>query len=53
MYCYTFVDQEDVDEFIEEHLVKGNKIERLLIDSDSERWKKKLSHHEELINRSI
>jgi len=50
---YTFIDEEDIDEIIEEHLVKGNKIERLLIDSDSERWKKKLSHHEELINRSI
>ncbi len=30
---YTFVDQADIDEIIEEHLVKGNKVERLLIDS--------------------
>jgi (2Fe-2S) ferredoxin len=30
---YTFVDQTDIDEIIEEHLVKGNKVERLLIDS--------------------
>lgn len=30
---YTFVDQDDIDEIIEEHLIKGNKVERLLIDS--------------------
>jgi len=29
---YTFVDQEDIDEIIEEHLLKGNIVERLLID---------------------
>ena len=30
---YTFVDKEDIDEIIDEHLVKGNKVERLLINS--------------------
>lgn len=30
---YTFVDKEDIDEIIEEHLVKGNKVERLMIDN--------------------
>ena len=29
---YTFVDKDDIDEIIKEHLVKGNKIERLMID---------------------
>ena len=29
---YTFVDKDDIDEIIEEHLVKGNKVERLMID---------------------
>lgn len=53
MYYYTFVDQEDIDEIIEEHLVKGNKVERLLIDSDEDKWKRKTAHHEELINQSI
>ena len=32
---YTFVDKDDVDEIIEEHLVKGNIVERLLVDSQS------------------
>ncbi len=30
---YTYVDKEDIDEIIEEHLIKGNKVERLLIDA--------------------
>lgn len=30
---YTFVDKDDIDEIIDEHLVKGNIVERLLIDS--------------------
>jgi len=30
---YTFVDKDDIDEIIEEHLVKGNKVERLLVES--------------------
>jgi len=29
---YTFVDKDDIDEIIEEHLVKGNKVEHLMID---------------------
>ncbi len=29
---YTFIDKDDIDEIIEEHLVKGNKVERLMID---------------------
>lgn len=28
---YTYVDKEDLDEIIEEHLVKGKRVERLLI----------------------
>ena len=28
---YTYVDKEDLDEIIEEHLVNGRKVERLLI----------------------
>lgn len=28
---YTYVDQEDIDEIIESHIKKGNKVERLLI----------------------
>lgn len=32
---YTFVDKDDIDEIIDEHLVKGNTVERLLIDSQS------------------
>ena len=31
---YTFVDQEDIDEIIDEHLVKGNVVERLKLDND-------------------
>lgn len=31
---YTYVDQEDIDEIIDEHLVKGNIVERLKIDKD-------------------
>ena len=30
---YTFVNKDDIDEIIEEHLVKGNKVERLLLES--------------------
>ena len=30
---YTYVDEADIDEIIEEHLIKGNKVERLLIDN--------------------
>lgn len=29
---YNFVDQEDIDEIIDEHLVKGNIVERLKLD---------------------
>lgn len=29
---YTFVDQDDIDEIIEEHLIKGNIVKRLLTD---------------------
>lgn len=32
---YTFVDKEDIDEIIDEHLVKGKVVERLLVDSQS------------------
>ncbi len=32
---YTFVDKDDIDEIINEHLVKGNIVERLLVDSQS------------------
>ena len=32
---YTFVDEEDIDEILEEHLVKGKVVERLNVDSDS------------------
>jgi (2Fe-2S) ferredoxin len=32
---YNFVDEEDIDEILEEHLLKGNIVERLNIDSDS------------------
>ena len=32
---YTFVDKDDIDEIIEEHLLKGNKVERLLLDNES------------------
>ena len=28
---YTFVDEQDIDEIIEEHLVNGRKVERLLV----------------------
>ena len=28
---YTYVDQQDIDEIIDEHLVNGRKVERLLI----------------------
>jgi (2Fe-2S) ferredoxin len=28
---YTYVDQEDIDEIIDEHLVQGRKVERLLV----------------------
>ena len=29
---YTYVDEEDIDEIIEQHLVEGRVVERLLID---------------------
>ncbi len=29
---YTYVDQEDIDEIIDQHLVKGRVVKRLLID---------------------
>jgi (2Fe-2S) ferredoxin len=29
---YTFIDEEDIDEIIEQHLVEGRVVERLLID---------------------
>ena len=29
---YNYVDQEDIDEIVSEHLLKGNVVERLLID---------------------
>lgn len=32
---YTFVDKDDIDEIIEEHLLKGNKVKRLMLDNDS------------------
>ena len=32
---YTFVDKDDIDEIIDEHLTKGNVVERLLVDSNS------------------
>lgn len=32
---YTFVDKDDIDEIIEEHLLKGKKVERLLVDKKS------------------
>ena len=32
---YTFFDKDDIDEIIDEHLVNGNIVERLLIDSES------------------
>lgn len=32
---YTFVDKADIDEIIEEHLVNGNIVERLLADKQS------------------
>jgi (2Fe-2S) ferredoxin len=30
---YTYVDQEDIDEIVESHLVQGKIVERLLIDN--------------------
>ncbi len=30
---YTYVDQEDIEEIVQEHLVKGRIVERLLLDS--------------------
>jgi len=32
---YTFVDKEDVEDIVEQHLVKGEVVKRLLIDKDS------------------
>jgi (2Fe-2S) ferredoxin len=32
---YSFVDEDDIDEILEEHLLKGNIVERLNIDSES------------------
>lgn len=31
---YTYVDQEDIDEIIEEHLVNGRPVKRLMLDPD-------------------
>jgi (2Fe-2S) ferredoxin len=28
---YTYVDEQDIDEIIEEHLLNGRKVERLLV----------------------
>ena len=33
---YSFIDKEDIDEILEEHLVKGKIVDRLNIDSDSQ-----------------
>ncbi len=30
---YTFCDKDDIDEIIDEHLIKGNKVKRLLVDA--------------------
>ncbi len=32
---YTYVDQEDIDEIVERHLINGQVVERLLIDRNS------------------
>ncbi len=32
---YSFIDEEDIDEILKEHLVKGNIVDRLNVDSDS------------------
>jgi len=29
---YTFVDQEDIDEIIQSHLIEGKPVERLMVD---------------------
>ncbi|MCC5856633.1 MAG: NAD(P)H-dependent oxidoreductase subunit E [Ectothiorhodospiraceae bacterium] len=31
---YTYVDREDLDEIIQRHLVRGEKVERLMLDGD-------------------
>ncbi len=31
---YTYVDREDLDEIIQRHLIRGKKVERLLLDAD-------------------
>lgn len=31
---YTFMDKEDIDEIIDEHLIKGNEVERLKLEHD-------------------
>lgn len=31
---YTYVDQEDIEEIVQEHLVNGRIVERLLLDQD-------------------
>ena len=31
---YTFMDQDDIDEIIDEHLIKGNEVERLKLEDD-------------------
>ncbi|MCK5812691.1 MAG: NAD(P)H-dependent oxidoreductase subunit E [Cocleimonas sp.] len=33
---YSFIDQEDIDEILEEHLVNGRIVDRLNIDADSQ-----------------
>lgn len=30
---YTFMDESDIDEIIDSHLIKGQRVERLLVDS--------------------
>ena len=31
---YTFMDQDDIDEIIDEHLINGNEVERLKLERD-------------------
>ena len=50
---YSFTDQNDIDEIIEGHLIQGNKVERLMIESHAEKWRKKIRHHEALIEHII
>ena len=34
---YTYVDEEDLDEIVEQHLVKGERVERLMLKSSVQR----------------